>query len=286
MTAAGTRPTQWYWASRGQFLGFGAGGSGNHQIHGLQAALGEIGKAAGEALRAARVDPAEVAMGCFCLSGADLPEDFAMLQEAVESLRLSRVTRIKNDTLAALRAGTSRPWGVVIICGSGFNAAGRAPDGREIVLPGLGPISGDWGGGLALGMEMIRAVMRSWDGRGKATLLTRLVLDHFGLPDEGALLSALYHETIPGRGLLAIVPLLFEGALAGDEVSRELVSRLGDEAGLTAAAAPPPARPGRNRRGGCPGRWGVQGEGSPAHRYHSKPDPSNCPACPDRPRAL
>ena len=71
---------------RGEFLGFGAAGSGNHQVHGLQAALGEIGKAAGEALRAARVDPGEVAVGCYCLSGADLPEDYAMLQEAVGSL--------------------------------------------------------------------------------------------------------------------------------------------------------------------------------------------------------
>ncbi len=220
---------------QGQFLGFGAGGSGNHQIHGLQAALSQIGKAAAQALQAARIDPGEVAVGCYCLSGADLPEDFALLQEAVGGLGLSRVTQIKNDTLAALRAGTSRPWGVVIICGSGFNAAGRAPDGREIVLPGLGPISGDWGGGQALGMEMVRAVMRSWDGRGKATLLTQLVLDHFGLPDEGALLSALYHEHIPDRRLLDIVPLLFDAALAGDLVASDLIRRLGEEAGLTAA---------------------------------------------------
>ena len=123
----------------------------------------------------------------------------------------------------------------MIICGSGFNAAGRAPDGREIVLPGLGPISGDWGGGATLGIEMIRAIMRSWDGRGKATLLTRRVLDHFGLPDEGALLSALYHEHIPERRLLAIVPLLFDAALAGDLVASDLIQRLGEEAGLTAA---------------------------------------------------
>jgi len=222
-------------SEQGEFLGFGASGSGNHQVRGLEAALEEIGKAARQALQAAGVDPGEVEVGGYCLAGADLPEDYAMLQDAVQGLGLSRVTLIKNDTLAALRAGTSRSWGVVIICGSGFNAAGRAPDGREIVLPGLGPISGDWGGGQALGIEMIRAVMRSWDGRGKATLLTRLVLDHFNLPDETALLSALYHQHIPDRGLLYLVPLLFEAAHAGDEVSCQIIGRLGEEAGLTAA---------------------------------------------------
>jgi hypothetical protein len=66
------------------------------------------------------------------------------------------------------------------------NAAGRAPDGREIGLPGLGAISGDWGGGSALGLEMVRAIMRAWDGRGKPTLLTRGVLAHYGVPDEAA----------------------------------------------------------------------------------------------------
>jgi len=150
----------------GQVLGFGQGGPSNHQTVGLEPAMAEIARAARAAMDQAGLPAEAIETGVFCLAGADLPEDFAMLQPAVEALGLCRSVTIQNDTLAALRAGSSRPWAVVVICGTGFNAAGRAPDGRQIILPGLGPISGDWGGGADLALEIIRLVMRAWDGRG------------------------------------------------------------------------------------------------------------------------
>jgi len=220
----------------GRVLGFGKSGSANHQSYGLQSALSQLALAGRQAFEGAGISPEQVELGHFCLAGADLPEDFAMLQEAVEALHLASKVIIKNDTLAALRAGLSRSWGVVVICGTGFNAAGRSMDGREIVLPGLGLISGDWGGGGELSQEVIRAVMRAWDGRGRPTRLTDLVLSTLELPSEQALLSKLYHDKIDHRQLLDLVKLLFEAAAAGDEVARELIVRMGTEVGVTANA--------------------------------------------------
>ncbi len=220
----------------GRVLGFGQSGSANHQSYGLAPALEQIELAARQAIEQAGLSPANIELGTFCLAGADLPEDFAMLQEALEALSLAQRVIVKNDTLAALRAGLSRPWGVVVICGTGFNAAGRSPDGREIVLPGLGLISGDWGGGGELSQEVIRAVMRAWDGRGKPTLLTQLVLSTLELPSEQALLSRLYHDEIDHARLLDLVKLLFEASAAGDEVARELIVLMGTEVGVTANA--------------------------------------------------
>jgi N-acetylglucosamine kinase-like BadF-type ATPase len=202
----------------GQALGFGQGGASNHHVYGLSPALGEIERAVTAALNEVALEPDKIEAGCFCLAGADLPEDHITLQQAVEGLGLARTVIIKNDTMAALRAGLTRSWGVVVICGTGFNAAGRAPDGREIRLPGLGFISGDWGGGSALSEEIIRAVMRAWDGRGKPTVLK------------------LHREEITYRDLLDLVPLLFEAAWAGDEVARELVVQMGTEVGVSANA--------------------------------------------------
>lgn len=220
----------------GRTLGFGQGGSCNHQTCGLEQALQEIRRAVLQAVGEAGLSPQSVDLGCFCLAGADLPEDYAMLQAAVEGLSLVERVLIKNDTLAALRAGLTRPWGVAVICGSGFNAAGRAQDGREVVLPGLGPISGDWGGGGELSMEVIRAVMRAWDGRGQPTQLTRIVLNAFQLPSEEVLLSRLYHEQISWSEITRLSPLLFEAGEAGDPVAREIIIRMGTEVGVTANA--------------------------------------------------
>ncbi len=222
--------------SSGRAMGFGAGGPCNHQVSGMARVIDTLQQTVGQALKEAGLEPEQIDVGCFCLAGADLEEDFVRLQAEVETLKLSRATRIENDTLAALRAGITRSWGVAVICGTGFNAMGRAPNGQEVRLPSLGAISGDWGGGAALSQEMIRAIMRAWDGRGGATLLTRAVLDALQAESEEALLVRLYHNEIGGRALLDLVPLLFDAAVEQDEVASELIIRMGEEAGVTANA--------------------------------------------------
>jgi N-acetylglucosamine kinase-like BadF-type ATPase len=165
-----------------------------------------------------------------------LEEDYAMLQRAVNDLSLAQSIIIKNDTMAAFRSGVTSSWGVVVVCGAGFNAAGVSPDGREIILPGLGVISGDWGGGFALAQEMIRLVMRDWDGRGMSTLLSEMILKALDSPSHEHLISRLYHQEIDYHTVLDLVPLLFEASQAGDEVARNLIVKLGEEVGVTANA--------------------------------------------------
>lgn len=221
---------------QGMIRSFASAGPGNHQTVGLTEAIREIRHAVEMALEAEKPPSQLVELGCFCLAGADLPEDYKLLSDAVSHLGLARRVVVKNDTLAALRAGASRPWGIVVICGAGFNAAGRSPDGREIVLPGLGFISGDRAGGGALAQEMIRQVMRAWDGRGRPTLLTKLVLEAFKTSSEEELISLLYHRRVNYTQILDLVPKLFVVAEAGDPVARELVTELGVEVGTTANA--------------------------------------------------
>ncbi len=218
----------------GLVCGFGLSGCGNHQEHGLKPALAEIELAVRSAMEQAGVTPQEIQAGCFCLAGADLESDFQLLTPAVETLGLAQTVTIKNDTLAALRATISRSWGVCVICGSGFNAAARSPDGREFVFPALGFISGDWGGGGRLSQEIIRLVMRAWDGRGGKTLLTPMVLAQLDADSEYELIGKLYREEIPYRRLLHLVPLLFQAAEAGDRPSRELVVTLAEEVAIAA----------------------------------------------------
>jgi N-acetylglucosamine kinase-like BadF-type ATPase len=220
----------------GKVWGFGASGCGSHQVSGLELAIAEIKQATITAIEQSALAPQEIQIGCFCLAGADLKEDYQLLAKAVEAKNLAQEIIVKNDTMAALRASTTRSWGVAVICGSGFNAAGRSPDGDEIVLPGLGPISGDWGGGGDLSNEIIRLVMRAWDGRGQKTKLTNLVLKSLEAPSEEVLIERLYHETISHRELLRLVPLLFEAAEAGDRPARKLITQLGEEVAVTANA--------------------------------------------------
>jgi N-acetylglucosamine kinase-like BadF-type ATPase len=227
---------------RGRILGAAQAGSGNHQAAGLEPAMAELARACGEALaRAGATPPVELAfMG---LAGADLPVDYALLTPAVEGLGLARHVVIKNDTMVALRAGLTRSWGVAVICGTGFNAGGIGPDGREVQLAGLGRLSGDRGGGSDIANEAVRLVSRAWDGRGQSTALTQMVLSALDFSSVEEMISEIYQSHIDyypsrfdPRRLLDLVPLVFEAAHQGDAVARELVKRVGTEVGITANA--------------------------------------------------
>ncbi len=225
----------------GRVAGEGRAGPGNHQVVGLQAALEEMARAAHQALRAGGVRP-PVDQAVLGLAGADLPRDFQLLIPAVQGLGLAQRVRVENDTLIALRAGTTRTWGVVVVCGAGFNAAGISPSGTTFRLPGLGWMSGDWGGGTQIAQEMIRLVCRAWDGRGRPTKLQPLVLQALGVPSVPQLIDELYQLSLglPAKldwqKLHTLVPLLFEAAGDGDDVAQGLVVQIGKEVGVTAVA--------------------------------------------------
>jgi N-acetylglucosamine kinase-like BadF-type ATPase len=171
---------------------------------------------------------ADVAVAC--LAGADYPSDIRQLQRGIESLRLADRVIVVNDTIAALRAGASRPWGGVLVCGQGINASVIAPDGRIAGYPAMGPISGDWGGGGGIGMAALGAAVRGRDGRGAHTSLERSVPAFFGLKRPGDVTRAMYDGRIDAySGASSLSPVVFEEARAGDEVAREIVERLARE---------------------------------------------------------
>jgi N-acetylglucosamine kinase-like BadF-type ATPase len=205
----------------------------SHQAVGLgegMARLTELARRAGVSPEA----PAEV--GVFALAGADYPSDIRTLERGIRGLGLAHEVVVVNDTMAALRAGSRRPWGVALICGQGVNGAAVAPDGRVARFDGVGDISGDWGGGGSLGMAAQAAAVRARDGRGPRTSLERLVPAHFGLGSVGAVVRALYDGRIEQGRLGELSPLVFEAAVAGDAVARGIVDRLADELGVMAAA--------------------------------------------------
>jgi N-acetylglucosamine kinase-like BadF-type ATPase len=202
----------------------------------MAAAMSEVRRAVDAALAAAGRRAGEIAAAFYALAGADLEEDFAILRPAVAELGLGGKWDIDNDTIAGLWAGTSARDAVVVILGAGTNAAGRNSAGQEIRLPGLGWISGDWGGGGDLAREAVSEAMRAWDGRGEPTALTDVLLEALGCADMGELLLKLYREQIRGTRLLGVVPLIFDVAAAGDAVARRLVERQAAEAAIMAGA--------------------------------------------------
>jgi N-acetylglucosamine kinase-like BadF-type ATPase len=179
-----------------------------------------------------------------CLANADLPEEEAEHATAVQAQGWSPTATVVNDTFAILRSGLAdratgpQPhWGVAVVCGAGINAVGVAPDGRVTRYLALGTISGDWGGGYGLGLDVLWHAIRAEDGRGPSTVLTGYLTRHFGVEKVEDITIGIHKGKIADDELIGVAPLLLQAADEGDPVARAVVNRLADEISVMAITA-------------------------------------------------
>ena len=162
------------------------------------------------------------------LAGVDFPSEEEELRAELVACAFASHVVVGNDTLALLRAGTERGWGVAVVCGAGINCVGVGPDGSHVRFPALGAITGDWGGGYDVGSEALFAAARSEDGRGAPTSLEHAVPRHFGLDSPRRLAEEMHVGRIPHRRLIELAPVVFAEAEC-DPAAAAIVGRLADE---------------------------------------------------------
>jgi N-acetylglucosamine kinase-like BadF-type ATPase len=178
----------------------------------------------------------EIPTAVLCLAGADYPTDVRQIRGAFTALTAARDVTILNDTFAALRAGATRPWGIVLICGQGINGAAVAPGGKRFRFAGVGDIAGDWGGGASVGMAGLAAAVRAQDGRGPRTALERTIPAAVGLKRPDAVTYAFYSGRLHDWRIDRLAPTVFATAIDGDPVARSIIDRLADELATMARA--------------------------------------------------
>ena len=222
----------------GRVLSLGRGGPANHQVStlGLAGAMRSIADAVESACGQASIPPQSLTHAAFCLAGADFPGDFALLEGGIREAWPALSFTVHNDSFAGLRAGSSRNWGVVSICGTGTNQVGISKDGHSLQVGGMGYIHGDFGGAADLGREAVRAVFMAVEQRGPVTSLVQPVLDHMSFATTQELSEALYLGKVE-RGLIPrLSPLVFAHASKGDQVAQEILIRMGTLLGQSAGA--------------------------------------------------
>ncbi|UQZ37099.1 ATPase [Paenibacillus sp. PK3_47] len=215
----------------GRITGRGASGCGNHQT-GAERAESNIRQAVEEALSQAGLRKEQITYSMFGLAGADREADYKILRPMIAGMGMEP-HGIVCDTVIGLRAGTRKPYGVVVICGTGTNCYGISRSGQELQVGGFGYVFGDFGGGSELAVEAFRGVIRAWEGRGRPTRLAQAILGKLGYASE----EAMFHHFLD-HGLRVpheIAKLIFEVA-PEDELAREILQKQGRELGLAASA--------------------------------------------------
>ena len=226
-------------AADGGLLAAVRGPTTSHQAVGLEAGMDRLVGLVERAAVAAGLDPAArpvAPVGVFTVDGADFPSDVRLLSAALRGRSLAGEDVIANDCFGALWAGATAGWGIALICGEGINGAAISPDGRRASFDGIGAISGDWGGGHAVGLAGLGAAVRAVDGRGPRTSLEQAVPAAFGMARPRAVVRAMYEGRLAERRTSSLSPVVFAAATGGDAVARSIVDRLADELATMAIA--------------------------------------------------
>jgi N-acetylglucosamine kinase-like BadF-type ATPase len=191
-----------------------------------------------DAARAAARIPAtaKALSAVYYLANVDFPSERRVAQRELHAGDQALDTFVHNDTLAVLRAGASRPWGVAVVAGAGINAVGVHPSGRRAGFLALGYYTGDSGGGRDIGIQALALAVRAQDGRGRPTSLTTSVPAFYGLRNPEAVAIAVHHGEISPRDFIQLAPLVFAAAADGDDVATGILSDFADEVAAMAGA--------------------------------------------------
>jgi N-acetylglucosamine kinase len=230
--AGGTKTVCLLADEHGTALGWGRGPGANLQASGELEVEKVLHDVMEQATGGDHIRPEAICLG---IAGVDRPDDADAVRGIMRRIGFKTPVIVVNDALVALTAGAGDAPGIVVVAGTGSIAYGRTRHGIAARAGGWGYLLGDEGGGFWIGRAALSAVVRQFDGRGPATLLTEMVLRHMQLASPTQLIHAIYDRGMQ-RLAVARIAAVVQGAVDhGDAVAAEIVDRATSE--LVAAAA-------------------------------------------------
>lgn len=222
--------------STGRLMVENESGSSNYKSVGTENAKININSAILGAIRnMASSDKIIFKSSCFGLAGNDSYKDINIYHKIIFNSKIKHYlnpskTIICNDTRIGLAAGSSSGNGIMIICGTGSNCFGINEKGKEAKANGWDYILGDEGSGYEVGIKALRALMRAYDGRGGATLLSKTILEDLSIGSVLELIEWTYSSPFSKDEIAAIARTVCRTAEMGDEVSIEILEGEVEEA--------------------------------------------------------
>ena len=137
----------------------------------------------------------------------------ATLAEAKRrKVTVGRMT-IESDGRIALEGAFKGRPGIILIAGTGSFALAKDHKGGIHRAGGWGRVVGDEGSGFVIGRDGLNVVAKHIDGRGKTTMLTKLVDEKLGLSNQEKIINGVYRENFD---VATVAPLVIEAAEAKD----------------------------------------------------------------------
>jgi len=224
--AGGTKTVCHLADEHGTLIAEARGGGANLQASGELHVEKVLHDVMAEAIGERGIVPSAICLG---IAGVDRREDSAIVAGIMRRIGSHARTIVVNDALVALEAGAPGSPGVVIISGTGSIAYGRNVANEGARAGGWGHVLGDEGSGFWIGRAALRAVLREADRRGPSTMLTPLLLEHFGVSEAQSLIHEVYQNNLRPAAIGSLARSVQAAFTQGDETAAGILRAAADE---------------------------------------------------------
>jgi N-acetylglucosamine kinase-like BadF-type ATPase len=128
-----------------------------------------------------------------------------------------------HDVRIALAGGLALQPGIVLIAGTGSSCYGINAAGFACRVGGWGYLLDDVGSSYYLGVEAMRAIVRSEDGRLGRTALLEPLMTVLGIDDIQEIITRLYLPRMRKIEIAGLAPLVLDIAQQGDPIAQKIV---------------------------------------------------------------
>lgn len=151
-----------------------------------------------------------------------------LFQNVLADYQIEKFSLI-NDSWIALANGSDKPDALVLIAGTGSICIGKNTQGTQVKVGGMDYLLSDQGSGYEIGRKVLRASVKSFDGRIKSSLLEELVCKHFSISSIGELKEQVYNPVLNKIQVAELAPLCSHACEMGDEAALNIMSHEVDE---------------------------------------------------------
>src|SRR5919112_5567467 len=163
---------------------------------------------------------------CLSLTGYHEGDEFVPPLVKEEARRvvpdLERI-HVVPDYVGNWAAATAGEPAIMVLSGGGAVAYGRDSSGHSARSGGWGHLLGDEGSGYWIGLEAIKATLRSWADIIPKTALEAHVMETLGAEDDRQVLSRVNSGSFSEAEIDDLVPLVASLARDGDESSHRII---------------------------------------------------------------
>lgn len=141
------------------------------------------------------------------------------------------------DQETALYGALGGGEGIILISGTGSICYGKNDKGETARVGGCGCVMDDEGSGYAIGRDVLRAVVRSEDGREGATSLTGMVYEKLGISDVEGLIGWVYAKDTGKKEIASLSVIASTAAKDDDRAAKEIIQKAGRELSILVVTA-------------------------------------------------